>query len=79
MKYQRVTGKFPTIPERLRSPKKKAAALGVGAQGSGGNLIRKPGRTSNAKHRAKVSHLTSLHLKGLFTDEGHFYGWEVAR
>jgi len=76
---QRVTGKFPTISERLRRPKKKTATLGVGAQGSGGNLIRKVSKTSKGEFRAKAPLLASVRLKGLFTDEGHFYGWEVAR
>jgi hypothetical protein len=57
---------------------KKTAALGVGTR-DGGNLVEKLAKTSNAEFRAKAPRLASLRLKGLFTDEGHFYGWEVAR
>jgi hypothetical protein len=64
--------------QTVKNSKEKAATLGVGAQGSG-ILVKKLGSSSNAVFRAKTPSLASLRLKGLFTDEGHFYGWEVAR
>lgn len=59
-------------------PKGETAAPGVGARNSG-NRLKKLDKTSNAESRAKGPRLASLRLKGLFSDEGHFYGWEVAR
>jgi len=64
--------------QTVNNSKEKAATLGVGAQGSG-NLVKKPGSSSNAVFRTKTSSLASLRLKGLFNDEGYFYGWEVAQ
>ena len=76
MLNQRVTGKFPTYSERLRGPKKKTAAVGVGAQG-GGNLVRKALKTSKHEHRAIVPRLARL-IPIWSDDRRHFQGWEVA-
>jgi hypothetical protein len=76
--YQRVTGKFPTISDRHRGSQKKTAAP-AGPRNGGGKLIKKLVRTSKPEHRAVVPQLASARLKGLFNDEGRFYGWEVAR
>jgi hypothetical protein len=75
---QRVTGKFPTISDRHRGSQKKTAAP-AGPRNDGGNLVKKRAKTSKAEDRAKAPKLASFHLKGLFNDEGYFYGWEVAR
>ncbi len=77
MLNQRVTGKFPTISERLRSPKKKTAAPAAIRNG-GGNLIRKLARTSVDEFRAKVPRLTSVRLVPVYNDAGGIFGWEVA-
>ncbi|GEO18750.1 hypothetical protein MAE02_64460 [Microvirga aerophila] len=78
MLNQRVTGKFPTISDRHRSSQKKTA-VPAGPRNGGDNLVEKLGRTSKAEDRAKAPRLASVRLKGLFTDEGYFFGWEVAQ
>lgn len=77
MMYQRVTGEFPTIPERLRSPKKKTAAP-AGPRNGGEKQSRKLDKTSKAQHRANAFHLATLRFKGIISNEGYFQGWEVA-
>jgi hypothetical protein len=75
---QRVTGKFPTISDRLRRPKKKTAAQGVGTR-DGGNLVEKLAKTSRAQFRAKAPRLTSVRLVPCYNDAGGIFGWEMAR
>jgi hypothetical protein len=71
-----------SVSDRLKSEPvgraKKKTAAPAGSRNGGGNLVKKLGRTSKAQHRTRAPQLASLRLKGLFNDEGHFYGWEVA-
>ncbi|GEO17429.1 hypothetical protein MAE02_51250 [Microvirga aerophila] len=66
-------------PSSALATTQKETAAPAGPRNGGNNLVKKRANTSNAEDRAKAPRLASLRFKGLFSDEGYFYGWEVAR
>jgi len=68
---QRLSGVLSNLPP----PAQKKTAAPAGPR-NGGDLIKKRGNTSKGDPTQRRIPLTRL--RGLFNDEGHFFGWEVA-